>query len=457
MSSSTLSVYHLNTKNAKSNQRNLTKNITIIKNCVIIPYMKTYHNNLINLFIGILIFALFFGAIAIPNTQAASDLKDKTKSLEKINKEKKQVKKVIDLNKKTVKVLEIQKIRINSEIGKLSSTINKTRTELQTIQSDIKRINTGIAEQEKLIQRQQKTLAQLVRARYKAHAGAGTNTSTNSLSQLLFVHTAQARTSDYLSQTSAQITQTLEKLNKLRQKMGKDHKKLSEKKEKLSEEKEKLDQREQYLESSKNYKTFLANKAKVKIAQNKKKLSKLEEQEIEIRREIENIELGKLDNINYANLPSRSKADLRMPVDAVRLTQGYGKTSFSYVYRSGRHNAWDLALKNGKSAIRAAGDGKVIATGNMGRYGYGRWAAVNHGNGLVTFYAHMRSVKVRSGSKIKKGDKIGIMGSTGFSTGTHLHFTIYAANTFSIVNSSKVKGLKIPTGASVNPGRYLSL
>ena len=72
--------------------------------------------------------------------------------------------------------------------------------------------------------------------------------------------------------------------------------------------------------------------------------------------------------------------------------------------------------------ILAAADGVVSFSGWRG--GYGRCIEVTHGNGLITRYAHMSALVATVGQPVKRGQKIGAMGSTGRSTGTHLHFEV---------------------------------
>jgi murein DD-endopeptidase MepM/ murein hydrolase activator NlpD len=97
----------------------------------------------------------------------------------------------------------------------------------------------------------------------------------------------------------------------------------------------------------------------------------------------------------------------------------------------------------------------VLGTGNLGKYAYGRWIAIDHNNGIVTLYGHLSAVQVTKGEKVDKGDKIGSMGSTGYSTGNHLHFTVFSSDSYDVVPSATVKGLNIPIGATVDPRVYL--
>ena len=86
------------------------------------------------------------------------------------------------------------------------------------------------------------------------------------------------------------------------------------------------------------------------------------------------------------------------------------------------HMAVDIANPSQPSVI-AAGDGQVTLVEYL-TYGYGRHVIVNHGDGLTTLYAHLIEIYVKNGDTVSRGQVIGKMGSTGRSTGTHLHFEV---------------------------------
>ena len=97
-----------------------------------------------------------------------------------------------------------------------------------------------------------------------------------------------------------------------------------------------------------------------------------------------------------------------------RIHPVYGKKSF--------HKGVDLASPNG-TPIYATADGIVAFAGVCN--GYGNFIKLNHQNGYKTGYAHMSKMVVKTNDKVKKGDLIGYVGSTGTSTGNHLHYEVY--------------------------------
>lgn len=100
-------------------------------------------------------------------------------------------------------------------------------------------------------------------------------------------------------------------------------------------------------------------------------------------------------------------------------TSGHISQRFSWY-----HQAVDIASKDGPNILAAQGGTVVTAGWNAG--GYGNYVIINHGNGYITLYGHMlnNSIVVQPGQKVTQGQKLGVMGSTGRSTGTHLHFEV---------------------------------
>jgi len=107
------------------------------------------------------------------------------------------------------------------------------------------------------------------------------------------------------------------------------------------------------------------------------------------------------------------------PVSGARMTSSYGE-------RWGRaHKGIDLV--SSKRNILAADEGVISFAGV--KSGYGNAIIINHNNGFKTLYGHLSKISVKEGDIVEKGAKIGIMGNTGRSTGTHLHFEIHKNGT----------------------------
>jgi len=113
---------------------------------------------------------------------------------------------------------------------------------------------------------------------------------------------------------------------------------------------------------------------------------------------------------------------LGFPVDRVaRLTSSFGVRKDPFTKRPAMHQAVDIGSGYG-APIVATADGVVTYSGR--KSGYGRVVIVDHGHGFTTKYAHLSKTLVKKGQEIKKGDNVGGMGSSGRSTGPHLHYEI---------------------------------
>lgn len=122
------------------------------------------------------------------------------------------------------------------------------------------------------------------------------------------------------------------------------------------------------------------------------------------------------------------------PVEGGWISSGFGVRADPFNGHQSQHDGVDIASSMG-SPVHAVGDGVVSHSGD--KAGYGMLVEVTHESGLITRYAHTSSVLVRVGDRVQKGQSIALVGTSGRSTGPHLHFEV------------------VRNGTAVNPMRYL--
>ncbi|MBX4199970.1 peptidoglycan DD-metalloendopeptidase family protein [Candidatus Parcubacteria bacterium] len=169
--------------------------------------------------------------------------------------------------------------------------------------------------------------------------------------------------------------------------------------------------------------------------------------------------------LDPSSFPSAKHSVLNWPIQTVKITQQFGKTSSSgRLYASGTHNGVDFGTPVG-SIVATVASGVVKGQGNTdtqpGCYSYGRWILIEHDNGLSSIYGHLGASTVATGQKVAQGDIIGYSGGapgafgSGYSTGPHLHLGLYATQAVEIQtysSSINCKNVAIPLA---HPQGYL--
>ena len=146
-------------------------------------------------------------------------------------------------------------------------------------------------------------------------------------------------------------------------------------------------------------------------------------------------ELNILDEV-LVNEDMHSASQVRgRPVTWGWLSSPYGKRVDPITGKTAWHSGVDFAGRDGSDVIAVA-SGVVTYAGE--RYGYGKLVEISHADGLVTRYAHHKELSVSTGDVVKKGETIGTMGSSGRSTGPHVHFEV------------------LKNGRTVDPAAYVS-
>jgi murein DD-endopeptidase MepM/ murein hydrolase activator NlpD len=154
-------------------------------------------------------------------------------------------------------------------------------------------------------------------------------------------------------------------------------------------------------------------------------------------------------DIDYFNEKGESvrKALMKTPIDGARLSSRYGRRKHPILGYTRMHRGVDFAARRG-TPVMAAGDGKIDYAGRKG--GYGKYVRIRHNSDYKTAYAHLHKYGrgIRGGKRVRQGQIIGYVGSTGRSTGPHLHYEILRNN-----RQINPLGLKLPSGIKLKGKR----
>jgi murein DD-endopeptidase MepM/ murein hydrolase activator NlpD len=188
-----------------------------------------------------------------------------------------------------------------------------------------------------------------------------------------------------------------------------------------------------------------------------------------LEREVDEFEARLLVEIDPSQLPETGTGILAWPLENVKVTQYFGDTPFSsknaQIYNGGGHNGIDLRASVG-TPVLASSPGVVLGVADTDKQcykaSYGKWILVGHHNGLATLYAHLSLFEVSEGDTIQAGQVLGYSGNTGYSTGPHLHFAVFAKQAVRVTSEykSRVCGTQLtlplsPRNGYLNPLSYL--
>lgn len=158
------------------------------------------------------------------------------------------------------------------------------------------------------------------------------------------------------------------------------------------------------------------NREKTALAQDKKELEKAEDELVSLAKKIEEEIRRKQSDAAYVG------GIMTWPAPGyTRITSSFGYRIHPILKTRKLHTGIDIGVPS-NSTIVAAQSGTVIASGYNG--GYGKIVMIDHGGGIVTLYAHNNTLLVKEGDRVEKGQPITKSGSTGLSTGPHLHFEV---------------------------------
>ncbi len=407
----------------------------------------------------VILAALFLGflnpLVQLAKGESTDELRrqidDHSRKIDELEKEKARLTKEIENKQGEAKTLKNEIAKIDARITKLNTDIRITQAKISQSALSIERLRLEIGDSETKLIRHRAYLADILRALHEYE---------NEGELIIFLKNGQF--SDFLNQVEyasaleKDLNVGVEEIKSLKGQLENRKVNIESQKQELERQKNKLSQQQNIVAGQKSEKDGLLKETKnqEKIYQNL--LSGVEKQRRQIELEMYVLEDKLRAIISPGEIPTSRPGLLAWPQEGYRLTQGYGMTAFakSGAYGGGPHTGIDMTSGYG-SPVKAAADGIIQYSGNLGRYSYGKYLMIKHENGLSTLYAHLSSKTAKPGQRVEAGDIIGYEGSTGYSTGSHLHFGVYVTRTIELAESKIVKGLMVPTGYHVNPMNYL--
>lgn len=332
--------------------------------------------------------------------------------------------------------------QLELERKKVSAEINKTENLISSTDLEINKLILEISRTEKEINETEGAIAQIIRAQYKS--------SEDTLVELMLRHN---RLSEFWSTFEAHesvrdtMSTKVSELSSL-------HALLQENKESNEAKRSQLAMLQgQYIDQNEVLTNNKAEQSQLLVAtQNEEAnyqqlLKDRQTAKEQILKELRTFESQLQFILDPNTIPAPGTAVFDWPLANIIITQYFGGTEFAArnaAAYGGRayHPGVDFGAPRG-TAIYAPLTGTVRATGNTdlvpGCYSWGKWTLIDHANGLSTLYAHQDVISVAAGQKVSTGEVIGYVGNTGFSTGPHLHFTVYAKDGVNVRKFNEIK------------------
>lgn len=367
----------------------------------------------LSIFLTLLVVASSFGSIFAETTQQKIDAIDKETSA--AAKKYEQVQKDIKIYESDIENLDKEVEKYTEQVNGLSDKVKEAKAEVEKINEKLQNVSTHYEATEQLLNTRLRVLYE--------------NGFVNVWEVLL---SAESIT-DFLAKYNI-IATLIENDKKNLMEMNNEKKYIQNLKETADIKRLQIEQAEydvqkskEALESAMQSKTNALNQLETSKASLQKMLSDLKKEK-EKQEKILAAEIAAAQNNNI-----KFSGEFTWPTPGVYYITAMFEDGEYYDWSGSVHKGTDIA-KSGGCNIVAAQSGKVIVASGNGAYngGYGNYVIIDHGtkDGVryTTVYAHMKSVSVKKGDVVVKGQKIGYMGSTGWSTGTHLHFEIRRNN-----------------------------
>lgn len=309
---------------------------------------------------------------------------------------------------------EIVKIQqLDDEIRKAEEDISSLETELAELQEKIDEITLKLDAVEKQYIENEELLQQRLIANYEAGDITYLDILMNSSNIVDFI-------SNYyvIEELIKYDVELLEQIENERQEIENSKRELDEKKATLKTKKAKKEQLSIITQNNKIVKEQNVAKLSIEEQELQQKITEYKEEEARIEA------LIKIATNEYEYTGDYTGGVMAWPVakSGTYITSGYGIREHPIQGIVKSHTGIDIGNAGFGAPVIAAADGVVTMAGYYG--GYGNCVIINHGNGISTLYGHGQTILTEVGKEVKKGDLIMEVGSTGVSTGPHLHFEV---------------------------------
>ncbi len=356
-----------------------------------------------------------------------------------------------------IKVLDLQIQKLQKSVTLTTSQISQTDTKIKVISGDIRSTEEKISDAQAGVGESLRQLEQMDEEHLVTSLFGGATLSG-------FFDEAVT-----LGSLRGELQNKIQNLSELKVDLQTSKQSAEQKRQELAALKANLTQQKQGVSAAKADQTTLLTQTKNKENAYQTLIAQKQAEEEKFEADLRNFEAQLGLSVAAGSLPAARAGVLQWPVDSVRITQYFGNTSFAtqnpQIYGHKGHNAIDLAAPSG-TRIKSALGGVVAGTGNTDstcpNASYGKWVFIKHDNGLSTLYAHLSVIAVSSNQRVEEGEVLGYSGSTGYSTGPHLHFGVYATSGSEITSfpskSCKGKTYTMPVAdvtAYLNPLSYL--
>lgn len=291
------------------------------------------------------------------------------------------------------------------EIEKISTEISTLETQIKKLETELDTLETSIKEKEDELKEKQELLDERLVAMYMAG-------ETSYLNVLLSGGFVDFISNYYLiTQIAEYDTNLINQVEDIKTGLENEKQEVETKREELNTKKSSLTSAKGKKQLKLNNLTAEQKEKQTQIDAWNKKMEELAEAERRARQE----ESG---TIKYSGGP------FQWPVPASKRITSYYGYRIHPIYKTYKlHTGIDIGASTGCNII-AAESGKVILASYGYNGGYGNYIIINHGSGITTRYAHCNSLSVKEGQTVTKGQVIGTVGTTGASTGPHLHFEV---------------------------------